>query len=122
MTVVSSYLSDKNVLKRHKSSGSASIDAPNSATPHSSYQTTYTVDHDLGYIPQVRVYFESSASDGRVYPAGGSRASAQYPGIAGFPVFCLWNLTTTQLIIKLEASATQTGTRKIYWVIYEDEA
>lgn len=115
-----SYVSDKNVLKRHSSSGSTSMSAPSTNVTYA-FQSSTTVNHNLGYIPQVRVYFENSASDGKVYPAGGRRVANSYDGLASNSIYCLWELTTTTLTIYLESGTTKTGNRTVYYVIYEDE-
>lgn len=120
MSVQQYFTSQKNYLKRHPSSGSASITAPSTLRSWGNYTTTFTVSHNLGYVPQVRVFYENSASDNKVYPAGGTRLAASYPGIAGSPIFCLWDVDSTTLTIILESGTTKTGVRNIYWVVYWD--
>jgi hypothetical protein len=115
-----SYLSDKNVLKRHSSSGSQNMAAPAALTALSDYTSSTTVTHSLGYIPQVRVYFESSATDGKIYPAGGNRNGGTYPGLPANSVYCTFTVTTTTLVLSLFSNTSKTGTRKVYYVIYED--
>lgn len=113
-------IGDKNYLKRDPSSGSTSIAAPSAYTSWFMYATTYTVAHNLGYIPLARVYFENSATDGKVYPAGGVR-NGLYPGLAyGTDCYCLYELDENNLTIYLESGTAQTGNRTIYWVIYKD--
>lgn len=116
------FTSQKNYLKRHPISGSASISAPSTLVGGLFYRTSYVVAHNLDYVPKVRVYFKNSASDGKVYPAGGSRLSGLYPGLAYNSLYCLYEATSTNLTIYLESPATQTGSRTIYWVIYMDNA
>lgn len=113
------FTSKKNYLKRDVS-GSASIAAPNVATAWGSFQSSYTVNHNLGYIPQIRVYYEESATDNKVYPAGGNQINGVYPGLPLGSIFCVWELSTTNLVIYLEANAALAGNRTIYWVIYLD--
>lgn len=119
-----SLIGDKNYLKRDVSSGSASIAAPASAAPWiggTSFYTEYTVIHSLGYVPEVRVFFEDSATDGKVYPAGGRRLSGLYPGLPPNSIICLWEVNASTLSITLESNTSKTGTRNIWWVIYLDQ-
>ena len=121
MTTESSYLSDKNVLKRHSSSGSQSVVAPSTGTGLGDFTTAVApITHGLGYIPQVRVYFESSATDNKIYPAGGNRNGGTYLGLGANSVYCTFTLTTTTLNISLFSNTTKTGVRNVYYVIYED--
>lgn len=114
------FKSGKNYLKRYMA-GSTSIAAPATLNAWFNYSNSYTVTHNLGYIPQVRVYYEENASNGKVYPAGGRRLATSYPGLtSGSCVFCLFEVTSTTLTITLESGTTQTGNRTIYWVIYLD--
>lgn len=114
------FTSQKNYLKRHPISGSASIAAPSTLIAFSYYRTAYTVTHNLGYVPKIRVYYENSASDGKVYPSGGRRLSGAYPGLAANSIYCLWEATSTTLTIYLESATTKTGVRTVYWIIYWD--
>lgn len=120
MTTESSYLSDKNVLKRHSSSGSQSVAAPATLTGLGDYTTSITVSHNLGYLPQVRVYYENSATDNKIYPAGGNRNGGTYLGLAVNSIYCTYTLTTTALTISLFSNTSKTGVRNVYYVIYED--
>jgi len=120
MTTASSYLSDKNVLKRHSSSNSAAISAPATASGLGDFYTNLTITHGLGYVPQVRVSFESSASDNKIYPAGGNRNGGTYWGLLINSVYCTFTVTATTLLISLFSNTTKTGTRNVYYVIYED--
>jgi hypothetical protein len=118
-----SIYAGKSYLRRHESSGTASVAAPSVYVPAEVlYRTAHEVTHGLGYIPQVRVYYEADASDGKIYPAGGRRLSGEYPGLPSNSVYCLWELTTTTLTIYLESATTKTGSRDVYYVIYEDAA
>lgn len=113
----------KNYLKRATSSGTASINAPATATPWvggTDFYTEYSVIHDLGYVPEVRVYFENSATDGKIYPAGGRRNGGTYAGLAANSIICLWTVDETVLTITLESNTSKTGVRNIYFVIYLD--
>lgn len=119
MTEISLY-GVKNVLKKDDSSGSQSVAAPSSLSAWGNYVTTTVVAHNLGYIPLVRVYFESSATDGKVYPAGGRRLAGTYLGLPANSVFCLFEVSTTNVTIYLESFTTKTGSRTIYYNIYKD--
>lgn len=110
----------KNLMKRVVYD-SASIAAPSTFSSWFTYYTSYTVNHGLGYIPQLRVYFENSATDGKIYPAGGDRISGLYPGLAANSIFCLWEVDENNLTIYLESFTSKTGSRNIYWVIYLDQ-
>ncbi len=113
------FTGKKNYMKR-AFSDSVSIAAPSSLGSWGTYVSSYTITHNLGYIPQVRVYYENSATDGKVYPAGGRRVSGLYPGLAANSVFCTWELDDNDLTIHLESMTSKTGNRRIYWVIYLD--
>jgi len=114
---------EKNTLKRSTTTGTANIAAPATATPWvggTDFYTSYTVNHNLGYLPEVRVFFANDASDGKIYPAGGRRLTGFYPGLAANSIICLWEVTTTTLTITLESNTSKTGNRDIWWVIYLD--
>lgn len=115
-----SLFGEKNTLKRNSNTGTANIAAPSVLSAWGNYVTTYSVNHSLGYVPEVRVFFANSASDGKIYPAGGRRLSGLYPGLAANSIFCLWEVSTTALTIYLESATSKTGNRDIWWVIYED--
>lgn len=114
------FTSQKNYLKRHPLSGSTSLAAPSTLVGGTYYRSSITIPHNLGYVPRVRVYYENSASDGKVYPAGGRRNGGTYLGLAFNSIYCLWEVTSTNLTIYLESAISQTGSRTIYWVIYWD--
>lgn len=123
MSVEQLFTSSKNYLKRHPSSGSTSMAAPtvlNGAT--SLYENILTIKHNLGYVPMVRVYYEPF-TNGRVYPATGSRVSTAGTGLNLGDIICLWEVSETDLTITLASdgfSAVNTGSRNVYWVIYWD--
>ncbi len=113
------FNSRKNYLKRHPVSGSTSIPAPATFATWANYVSTFTVNHNLGYVPQVRVYYEPY-SDGKVYPAIGDRLTGTGPGINYNDIICLWEVDSTNLTIYLESASSETGTVPIYWVVYLD--
>lgn len=112
------FTTTKNYLKRDASTGTATVSAP-STLVSGLYRTEYTIVHDLGYVPLVRVYFESEDND-VIFPACGSTVAGFAPGIAVGDTLCTFEVTTTTLVVILFASSSQTGSRDIYWVIYKD--
>mgnify|MGYP003543912598 CR=1 FL=1 len=122
------FTSKKNYLKRDSATGSTVVSAPSSVAGYGGgfiKARTHTVSHGLGYIPQVRVYFENSDTDGRLYPAGGRRLGVDYVGLdpfGGGDLWCLYEVSDTTLTIYLECDSffSPTGTRRLYWVIYKD--
>lgn len=109
----------KNYLKRASTSGSADVPAPTTLNAWFNYVSTYTVPHGLGYIPEVRVYYEPAA-DGRVWPASGDRFTGYGDGLSAGDVLCTWEIDATNLTIYLESLSAKTSTRPVYWVIYLD--
>jgi hypothetical protein len=115
------FISDKNLLKRDSSTGSTTLSAPSSVGSWGTKVVSHTVNHNLGYIPMVRVYY-TPRTDGQIYPATGDRVGGTGLGLSSPEVFCLWELSTTTLTIYLECNSfdSPTGTRDVYWVIYKD--
>lgn len=113
------FTTNKNLLKRDTSSGTATIDAPATASGYGTFVTSYTVNHNLGYIPLVRAYYEP-VDNGEIYPVSGYRIGGTNIGIAVNGVIAFMEISTTQLTIRLESNTSKTGTREIYWVIYKD--
>lgn len=117
-----SITSNKNYLKRDTSSGSTDMSAPATLQAWGGHMSTFVVAHNLGYIPLVRVYFDS-ANNGKIYPACGSRVSYVATGLStGNDIICTYEVDETSLTIFLDAFSSQTGTRPVYWVIYRDQA
>lgn len=114
------FTSQKNYLKRQPITGSADFLAPTSVGSWLNYVSTNTINHGLGYVPMVRVYYEPDASNGKVYPATGRRLAGLGPGLNYGDVMCIWEVDENNLTIYLESVAAKTGTRKVYWVIYLD--
>ena len=120
MSVQQLFTSSKNYLKRHPKSGSATIASPSTLNGATFlYESKLIIPHGLSYIPMVRVYYEPY-TNGRVYPATGTRVSGAGPGLAYGDIMCLWEIDSTNLTISLESVNSQTGTRTVYWVIYWD--
>lgn len=113
-------IGDKNYLKRDSISGSALVAAPSLASGWGTFASSRPVVHGFGFIPRLRVYFENSATDGKVYPAGGRRLTGGYPGLPPNSIFCTWEVDETTLTIYLESGTAKTGSRTVYWVIYKD--
>jgi len=113
-----SFTTNKNYLKRDSNTGTHLLAAP-STLVGTIYRSDYTITHDLGYIPVVRVYFESDANSD-IFPACGSTVGGSAVGISYGKTLCTYELTTTTLRVILHAANTQTGSRNIYWVIYKD--
>jgi len=113
------FNTQKDYLKRHPASGSTTVAAPSVQAAWFNYVTTYTVPHNLGYIPLVRVYYEPY-SNGKIYPATGSRISGFGPGLSYGDIICLWEIDNSNLTIYVESANSHTGTVPIYWVIYWD--
>ena len=122
MSIQQLFTSSKNYLKRHPKSGSANLAAPATLNSYSFYESKIQIPHGLSYIPMVRVYYEPY-TNGRVYPATGTRVSGAGTGVAFGDILCLWEIDSTNLTITLEQDSTfapKTGTRTVYWVIYWD--
>lgn len=120
------FWSGKNYLKRDPSSGSASIAAPvTSQFGGTVYTTQFSVNHNLGYPPLFRVYYEPFG-DGVIWPAFGSRNL----GFATNPLntsatgpYALGISADNTLTIEIGYfNNTLTGTYPIYWVLYRDYA
>ena len=114
------FTSQKNYLKRQPITGTAAVAAPATLAAWGNYITSYTLTHNLGYTPMVRVYYEPDASNGKIYPATGRRLAGLGPGLSYGDVICPWEVTATTLTIYLESVSSKTGTRDVYWVLYLD--
>lgn len=63
------FITNKNYMKRHDSSGSANLAGPSVSKYFGNlYITQYVVNHNLGYVPLFRVYYEPY-SNGRIMEA-----------------------------------------------------
>lgn len=118
------FTSAKNYMKQDASSGSANIAAPvTSAYSGYIFVTNYIVNHNLGYVPMYRVYYEPF-KDGVIWPVLGTRFdeeafNPQNTALTGPGLFAY--ATSTQLNIQIYyINNTLTGTYPIYWVIYKD--
>jgi len=112
------FHSGTNYMKRSTFCGSATITLP-------AYGSTvsYTVTHNLGYIPFFQIFSDIDNTDSIWTPY----KLDQYTdtGLSGVdpavPRLDSW-VTTTTLVISItnNTSPTATGTRAIYWLIYKD--
>lgn len=112
------FFSGVNYLKRSAVSGSTALTLPSHGST-----VTYTVTHSLGYIPFFQV-FADQGGDGTIW--GASKLDPYTDtSLTGtdlvFPTLVSW-VTTTTLVISLinNTTPTATGTRNIYWLIYQD--
>lgn len=112
-----SFDSRLNYLKRDTSTGNQTISGPNTLNAWLNYQSTKTVAHNLGYVPQVRVYYDPY-NNGKLFKATGNRLSggSSYNN----SMICVYEVNATNLIISLESFFNLGGSVPIYWVIYLD--
>jgi len=116
------FTTAENYLKRSEFCGSALLTLGGYGTA-----STQTVDHNLGYVPLFDVYAELDTADEII--AGGEKVNSltEQRALSGlsadpaYPFMRAW-ATTTQLTIRLEnyTSPTASGTRRVYWIIYQD--
>lgn len=118
------FTSERNYMKRDPSSGSTNMAAPTtSAYSGYIYIHNFEVNHNLGYIPVFRAYYEPFG-DGVVWGPMGTRLGGSVvnpnnnsqtgPGLICYP-------TTTQVVFQLfYTTNVLTGTFPVYWVIYQD--
>lgn len=116
------FSTSENLLKRSEFCGSELL-----ALGGYGNVVTKTVDHNLGYVPLFEVQVEFDTDEAII--AGGEKVNAYteqafLSGLGGdppYPTLRTW-MTTTQLIIRLEnyTSPTNTGSRRVYWLIYLD--
>lgn len=119
------WTSEKNYMKR-ATYGSTNLAAP-SVSEYSGYlkTTTYTVNHELGFIPLFRVYYQPF-QDGIIWPAMGARLNRIIPNPTNLtgsfgPGLIAWPPDENNLSIQLfYEDNTLTGTFPVYWVIYQD--
>lgn len=115
------FSSDINYLKRSSFCGNATLTLP---AVGGSVSTTVT--HSLGYVPMFEVVAE--IDDANTIWTGGKVSTltdqAFLSGLGTDPTYVdlrCWSTTTTLTITLLNnTSPTATGTRKVYWIIYED--
>lgn len=115
------FLSSRNYLKRSDFCGSTALTLPAYGST-----VTYTILHNLGYVPFFEVYAELDAA-GTIWNGGKVSANTDQSALSGsandptYPQLKAWSDTTT-LTITLDntTTPTATGTRTVYWLIYKD--
>lgn len=115
------FYSGVNYMKRSRHVGSISLTLPGYGSA-----VTYTVEHNLGYIPQYTVQAEIDES-GTIWNGGKVSQYTDQLYLSGlfvdetYPQLYSWSTTTT-LTIRIEnyTSPLATGARTVYWVVYED--
>lgn len=112
-----SFYSENNYLKRGFS-GSAIVTIPSAGNA-----VTYTVDHNLGYIPFFIAAAKLTETD--VIWSGyyvNVYTETNLTGVDLPPQLDFW-CTTTQLVIRIrngDGASAITGTREVYYAIYLD--
>lgn len=108
----------QNYMKRDISGGTTTVTLPSYGST-----VTYTVTHNLGYIPFYQVSIEQDATGKIWFPNRLDKYTDTSLGgnDPADPRLDVW-ITTTTLVITLTNSTnpTATGTRVLYWLIYKD--
>lgn len=121
------FLSTRNYMKRHDSSGSDTMLGPDTSRYFGNYYTRdYEVTHGLGYEPLFRAYYEPFRDD-TVYEAFQdtryyfSSPINTYGGTEDAPTCLVW-VDKTKLYIRLYFfdNRFQATEFNIHWVIYQD--
>lgn len=121
------FISTRNYMKRHSSSGSDTMLGPNTSRFFGSYYTRdYEVEHNLGYKPLFRAYYEPFR-DGRVFEAFQdtqyyfSNPINTYGGTEDAPTMLVW-VDNNKLYMRLYFVNTNFSASDfwIHWVIYQD--
>lgn len=118
------FTTNKNYMKRDSSSGSDTMLGPD--TLYWDYGRDYVIEHNLGYVPIFRVYYEPFG-DGKIVEAfHDSQAYVTDPlnefgGSADGPT-CWASADENNLTITLyyQDDTLQSTEFPIYWVIYKD--
>lgn len=114
-----------NYMKRDISTGTTNVAPPTTLTYAGLglYTTTYTITHNLGFVPFFVVYYEPFG-DGVIYVSKGTRIGARYynpRNLATYGPICIAWATTTTLVIELGSDLnTFPNPFPVYWVIYKD--
>lgn len=120
------YTSTKNCMKRHESSGSGVMAAPN-IDKLFSWRSYKTIPHNLGYVPLFRVYYEPYRN-GRImeaYNDGQNWIGAtpnDFVGAAVAPtVFAYADEKNLYIeLVYTDGSLAGSADYPVYWVIYQD--
>jgi hypothetical protein len=121
------FTSDKNYMKRDSSSGKVDMLGPNTSEYFGAFYTRdYVVNHDLGYTPLFRIFYEPFG-DGKIMTALQdsqyylSNPVNTYGGGASGPT-CMGQADDTNLTITLyyNSNSLAASSFPVYWVIYKD--
>lgn len=121
------FISTRNYMKRHDSSGSDTMLGPNTSRFFGNYYTRdYEVTHDLLYVPLFRVYYEPYR-DGKIYEAFQdtqyyfSTPINTYGGTEDAPTMLVW-ADDRKLYMRLffPYNTLSALSFNIHWVIYQD--
>lgn len=122
------FRSDRNFMKRDDSSGTDIMLGPNSSFYFGNgYIREYVINHNLGYVPFFRAFYEPYG-DGHLYPVVQDSSWHLKPVINSFTDFTETaptiaaeadevNLTLTLYFTDNSKAAVE---YPIYWVIYKD--
>lgn len=121
------FTSTRNYMKRHSSSGSDTMFGPDTSRFFGSYYTRdYEVDHNLGYVPLYRAYYEPF-QDNRIFEAFQdtqyyfSQPINTYGGTEDAPTMLAW-ADEEKLYLRLYFPYNTLNVVEfpIHWVIYQD--
>lgn len=115
------FLSSENYLKSSTFCGSTTLTLSAGGS-----SVTYTITHNLGYIPFFEVYGELDSA-GTIWSGGKVSANTDQNMLSGsgvsetYPQLDAWS-DTISLTITLtnNTSPVATGDRVVYWIIYKD--
>lgn len=121
------FISTRNYLKRHSSSGSNTMLGPNTLQTFGYYTRDFEVNHNLGYIPLFRVYYEPFR-DGKVLEGFQDTQYFLTNPPNDFSSFtedgpsCLSWVDENKLYIRLyfTTNALAALAFNIHWVLYQD--
>lgn len=121
------FISTRNYMKRHDSSGSSTMKGPDTLRFFGSYYTKdFEVTHDLGYTPLFRAYYEPFV-DGKIFECFQdtqyyfSNPINTYGGLEDAPTALVW-ADANKLYIRLYFFDNRflNTDFNIHWVIYQD--
>lgn len=121
------FISTRNYMKKDPSSGTDTMLGPNTSQFFGNYYNRiYTVNHNLGYVPLFRVYYEPYR-DGRIMEAfqDTNYALPEAPNevrVNAIAPTCMTWADDVNLYIELDFwdSTLATNSFAIYWTIYKD--
>lgn len=126
---LANFDSRKNYLKQYDAQW-VRMDKPNLTDSYlSKYYSTYTVTHNLGYLPLVRAWYDPDNSGSR-FPLNGQQYADvsnfySVPGLGNFADFQFFvsEITETTVTFRAErytADGTLSGTFPFFYKIYAD--